>query len=56
MDAQQIIKIIKRRREDFFDSQKAGTADDPLVYTVADRSRAISDEYDELLEEIERGG
>jgi hypothetical protein len=53
MDAQSIIALIRRRREAFFDSQISGTASDPLVATGADVSRAIADEYDSLLAEIE---
>jgi hypothetical protein len=50
-----IIATIKKRRDDFFDSQIAGTAADPLEYTSADVKRAIADEYDSLLLEIKAG-
>jgi len=53
VDASEIIAIIKKRRDDYFDSQIAGTASDPLVYTAAEVSRAIADEYDSLLLEIQ---
>jgi hypothetical protein len=56
MIADEIITIIKRRREHFFDSQIAGTADDPAEYSAADVSRAIADEYDSLLAEIQEVG
>jgi hypothetical protein len=52
MDANRIVAIIKKRRDDYFDAQIAGTADDPLEYTSAGVKRAIADEYDSLLEEI----
>jgi hypothetical protein len=52
MDAIEIISIIQKRRDEFFDSQISGTAEDPLTHTSADISRAIADEYDSLLEEI----
>jgi hypothetical protein len=54
MDAIEIISIIQKRRDEFFDSQISGTAEDPLTHTSADVSRAIADEYDSLLEEIKR--
>lgn len=53
MDIDEIMKIIKARRETFFDPQIVGTANDPLVATAADVARSISDEYDSLLAEIE---
>ena len=53
MDVNEIMKIIKARRETFFDAQIVGTAKDPLVATAADVARSISDEYDSLLAEIE---
>ena len=56
MDAEEIIKTIRKRREGYFDSQIMGTAEDPKVYSAADLARAISDEYDSLLSEIESGG
>ena len=52
MNSSEIITTIQKRRDDFFDSQIAGTADDPLEYTAADVKRAIADEYDSLLQEI----
>jgi len=52
MDAQLIIAILKKRRDEFFDAQIAGTADDPLEFTAADVKRAIADEYDSLLQEV----
>lgn len=52
MDAGQIIDAIKRRRNQFFDTQIAGNADDPKLYSAFDVARAISDEYDSLLAEI----
>jgi hypothetical protein len=55
MDAQQIIDVIKKRRDDFFDAQIMGTADDPKVWSEADAKRLIADEYDLLLEEIKTG-
>lgn len=55
MDSDEIIAIIKKRRDDFFDSQIAGTAEDPFEYTSADVKRAIADEYDSLLLEIQAG-
>jgi hypothetical protein len=53
--ADPIMQIIKRRREEFFESQIVGTAEDPLVWSHAGLNRAISDEYDNLLREIEGG-
>ena len=54
MDVNSIIRLIKEHRERFFDAQIAGVADDPLVATRAEVYRAIADEYDELLSEIEK--
>ncbi len=53
MTADEIIALIKNRREKFFDAQILGTADDPPVASQAGVYRAISDEYDDLLAEIE---
>ena len=52
MNAGQIIDAIKRRRNQFFDTQIVGNADDPKLYSDFDVARAISDEYDSLLAEI----
>jgi len=53
MDAGEIIAAIKKRRDSFFDSQIAGTSEDPLEYSAAGLSRAVADEYDSLLLEIQ---
>ncbi len=53
MDSNRIISAIRRRRDYFFDAQGVGTAKDPLEYTAAEMSRAIADEYDTLLAEID---
>jgi len=53
MDANEIVGAIRRRRDYFFDAQIAGTAEDPLEYSAASLARAIADEYDSLLAEIE---
>jgi hypothetical protein len=53
VDAAEIIKIINRRKDEFFDSQLIGTAADPLVFTEAGVARAKADEYESLLAEIE---
>ena len=52
MTSSEIVTIIKKRRDDFFDAQIGGTSNDPLEYTSADVKRAIADEYDSLLLEI----
>lgn len=54
MEAQDIITLIKKRREIFWDRQIIGCADDPLVWSDASCDRKIADEYDSLLEEIGR--
>ena len=51
MDSEEIIVLIRTRRDHFFDAQVAGTPDDALEYSAADLSRAIADEYDSLLVE-----
>jgi hypothetical protein len=53
MDANQIIGIIKRRRDWFLESHTNKEADNLPVYSEAGVARAIADEYDSLLEEIE---
>ena len=35
MDANEIIAMIQKRRNEFFDAQIAGSADDPLEYSLA---------------------
>lgn len=52
MDADVIISIIRKRRDEFFDRQSAGDASDPLEYSAASVNRAIADEYDSLLLDI----
>ena len=52
IDADQIINLIKNRRDWFMDAQIAGTAADPKDYSQAELNRAIADEYDSLLAEI----
>jgi hypothetical protein len=52
MDASQIVELIRKRRNAFWDRQIVGTASDPLSYTDAGVARAIADEYDSLLAEI----
>ena len=52
MDAVEIIKIIKRRKDEFSDLQLIGTAEDPPVFSEADVARAKADEYESLLAEI----
>jgi len=53
VDAVEIINIINRRKDEFYDLQLIGTADDPLVFTEAGVARAKADEYESLLAEIE---
>jgi len=52
MNASEIVEVIKRRRDEFWDLQIVGTASDPLDYSAADLARAKADEYDRLLVEI----
>jgi hypothetical protein len=51
MNASEIVEIIKRRRDSFWDRQTIGTLSDDLVYSEADMARAMADEYDGLLVE-----
>ena len=53
MDAQSIIEVIKRRRNQFWDQQTLGSSRDPDGGEAAQQARAIADEYDSLLAEIE---
>jgi len=53
MDASEIIAIIKKRRDEFVESQAAGGPGDPLVHTAAEVSWFIANEYDSLLLEIQ---
>jgi hypothetical protein len=53
MDSNSIVAAIRRRRNYFFDAQGVGTEHDPLEFTAAEVSRAIADEYDSLLAEIQ---
>jgi hypothetical protein len=55
MDTKQIISIIQRRRDEYFDAQISGTSGDPLTHTTAELNWAIAAEYDTLLEEIKAG-
>lgn len=55
MDANEILAAIRRRRDNFFDTQGAGTTEDPLEFSAAEVARAIADEYDSLLAEVEAG-
>ena len=52
-DANNVIRLIREHREKFFEAQILSNEDDPLVATQAEVSRAIADEYDDLLSEIE---
>ena len=52
MDAKQIIEIIKRRRDEFWDRQVGGATSDPDHGEAAQRARDMADEYDDLLAEI----
>jgi hypothetical protein len=52
MDAKQIISIIKRRRDEFWDRQVGASTSDPDNGEAAQRARDIADEYDDLLAEI----
>lgn len=54
MDSNIFIATIRRRRDHFLDAQGVGTAEDPLEFSAAEVSRAIADEYDSLLAEIQR--
>jgi hypothetical protein len=49
----EIIKIIKRRKDEFSDQQLIGIAEGPPVFSGADLARAKADEYESLLAEIE---
>ncbi len=53
MNANEIVASIRKRRDNFLDAQIIGTAEDPLEYSAASVSRAIADEYDSLLAEID---
>ena len=55
MDANESIAAIRRRRDNLFDAQGVGTANDSLQYSAAEVVRAIADEYDSLLAEVESG-
>lgn len=52
MDTSQIVDIIKKRRDMFWDRQILGAASDPPIYSEAEFARAIADEYDSLLIEL----
>lgn len=52
MQVRDIIRIIEKRRDDYFDAQIAGTADDPKQWSEADVQHRIATEYDSLLAEI----
>jgi len=52
MDANGIIAMIEKHRNQFFDAQIAGSADDPLEYSLASLNRFMADEYESLLLEI----
>jgi hypothetical protein len=56
MDAGEIIAIIKRRRDDLFESTAGGGSEDPREYSAADVSNAIASEYDSLLREVQGQG
>ena len=56
MDAKQIIVIIKRRRDEFWDRKVGGSTSGPDHGEAAQRARDIADEYDDLLAEIEGEG
>ena len=53
VNASRIIQLIRGRREKFFEAQMLSNEDDPVIATQADLARAIADEYDDLLSEIE---
>jgi hypothetical protein len=53
MDTDQIIAMIKRRRDDFFGSTAGSSSEDPLEYSAADMNCAIANEYGSLLLEIQ---
>jgi len=52
MDAEQIIALIKKRRNEFWDRQVGSSASDPDNGEAAQRATEIADEYDDLLAEI----
>lgn len=52
MDAKQIIEIIKKRRDDYWDRQIGSSHSDPDNLEAAQRARGIAEEYDSLLAEI----
>ena len=52
MDTSNIVDVIKKRRDMFWDRQILGAASDPPVYSAAELARAIADEYDSLLIEL----
>jgi len=52
MDTSQIVDVIRKRRDMFWDRQILGAASDPPVYSEAELARAIADEYDSLLIEL----
>ena len=56
MEAKQIIEIIKKRRDEFWDRQIGSSTSDPDNGAAAQRARDIADEYDSLLAEIGEPG
>lgn len=53
MDSQDIIELIKKRRDYFWERQLIDS-DDPHVLAAADCAKGIAAEYDYLLGEIQR--
>jgi hypothetical protein len=53
MDATQIVELIRKRHQEFWDRQIGASTSDPDHGEAAQRARDIADEYEDLLTEIE---
>jgi hypothetical protein len=53
MDKDQIIELIKARRNELRDASSMGDASDPLVASASQVAWEKADEYDTLLEKIQ---
>jgi hypothetical protein len=53
MESQEIIALIRRRRDAYWERQLAGS-DQPDVLAAAEFAKKVTDEYDSLLDEIKR--
>jgi hypothetical protein len=55
MTVEDVIELIKEHRNQHFPSAVGGDEGDPLCWSEAGFQRAMVQEYDALLDEIERG-